>query len=148
MRTLVTFSSAAFNTAEQKSYFINPNCFGDDLARWLIAQFREAGVETDDEPRQEDFGWYFNFQIEGRTHSGVIGVRASQDDEPACWAVWLERARGLLGSIMGGRRRGVSPSAVALMHRVLSHAAEIVDIRWHDQRDFDRGREDMASSAP
>lgn len=36
VRTVVTFESTAFNMAEPKDYFINPCCFGDDLAKWLI----------------------------------------------------------------------------------------------------------------
>jgi len=30
------FQSNAFNTSEQRDYFINECCFGDDLARSLI----------------------------------------------------------------------------------------------------------------
>ena len=33
MRTVATFRSAAFNTSEARPYFINPGCFGDDLAK-------------------------------------------------------------------------------------------------------------------
>jgi hypothetical protein len=36
MRTIATFNSDAFNTTEEKDYFINPSCFGDDAARWLL----------------------------------------------------------------------------------------------------------------
>ena len=37
-RAVVTFGSAAFNMAEPKDYFINPCCFGDDVANWLIGK--------------------------------------------------------------------------------------------------------------
>lgn len=56
VRTVVTFESTAFNLAEPKNCFINPCCFGDDLAKWLIGELRKHGLETDDEPSQEDFG--------------------------------------------------------------------------------------------
>jgi len=32
IRTIVSFNSAAFNMTEPKRYFINPCCFGDDVA--------------------------------------------------------------------------------------------------------------------
>jgi hypothetical protein len=61
-RTLVTFKSSAFNTSEPKPYFINPGCYGDDVAKWLTRELRGRGFKTDEEPGQEDFGWYFNFE--------------------------------------------------------------------------------------
>jgi len=54
----VVFESNAFNTSIEGENFINPGCFGDDVARWLIGQLRADGHVTE-EPRQEDFGWYF-----------------------------------------------------------------------------------------
>ena len=71
----MTFESTAFNMAEPKEYFINPCCFGDDLAKWLIDELRKKGSETDDEPGQEDFGWYLNFETAGIAHCFVIGHR-------------------------------------------------------------------------
>src|SRR5580700_9256202 len=43
VRTVVTFESTAFNLAEPKNCFINPCCFGDDLAKWLIGELRKHG---------------------------------------------------------------------------------------------------------
>ena len=63
LRTLVTFQSSAFNTSERKDYFINDCCYGDDVARWFIEQLRKRDVQTDAEPGQEDFGWYFGFRV-------------------------------------------------------------------------------------
>lgn len=50
IRTVVTFTSSYFNTTEPKDYFINPCCFGDDVAKWLIEQFKDRGVDTDENP--------------------------------------------------------------------------------------------------
>jgi hypothetical protein len=43
IRTVVTFESTAFNMAEPKEYFINPCCFGDDVAEWLIGELPRQG---------------------------------------------------------------------------------------------------------
>ena len=64
MKTVAVFESRAFNHTEPKEYFINPCCFGDDLARWLMEELAQQGIGVDDEPGQEDFGWYFEFSIE------------------------------------------------------------------------------------
>lgn len=72
IRTLVTFESTAFNMTEPRDYFINACCFGDDLAEWLIQELRKDGLETDEKPGQEDFGWYLNFEPGGIGHTFVI----------------------------------------------------------------------------
>jgi hypothetical protein len=60
IRTVVTFESTAFNMTEPKDHFINPRCFVDDVAAWLIRELRKQGIGTDEKPGQEDFGWYLN----------------------------------------------------------------------------------------
>ena len=43
IRTHVTFRSTRFNQTEPRAHFINPNCFGDDCAEWLVASLRSRG---------------------------------------------------------------------------------------------------------
>jgi hypothetical protein len=76
LRTVVTFKSAAFDATEPKPYFINPGCFADDVAKWMIGELRNRGVKTNAKPGQEDFGWYFNFEVAGAAeHTFVFGYR-------------------------------------------------------------------------
>lgn len=58
MERHVSFRSARFEYKEPKPYFINPNCFGEDVAGWLVTELRRVGF-TVDEPIQEDYGWGF-----------------------------------------------------------------------------------------
>ena len=89
---------------------------------------RRAGIETDAEPGQEDFGWYFEFTVAARTHCCLLGY---QPDEPeGVWRLWLERSRGLLGTFLGRRAHGIDPAAVSAINDVLSSAPEIRDLRW------------------
>jgi hypothetical protein len=52
-----TFRSGYFDNKTPKPHFINPNCFGEDLAAWLRdglgARFEPGGII------QEDYGWGF-----------------------------------------------------------------------------------------
>src|SRR6185295_1206465 len=112
IRTLVTFQSPAFNGTERRDYFINDCCYGDDVARWLIEQLRSRGLQTDDEPGQEDFGWYFGFKVGGTGYHFVIGHRPADGQDPAVWIGWLERKAGVLGSMFGARERGIQPEGV------------------------------------
>ena len=146
--TTVTFESDAFNTTLAKDYFINPDCYGDDLCRWLIAKLKEAGVECDDEPGQEDFGWYFNYRVTGRAHCFVCGCRPGDGLEPGVWIGWIERCAGFISSIFGGRNKGIAPGAARCIHEALSTAPEISSIRWHYKQDFDCGDESSGRSDP
>jgi hypothetical protein len=130
MLTEATFRSSAFNTSEVKPYFINPCCFGDDLAKWMIARLRDIGIQTDAEPGQEDFGWYFEFEVPAGKHCCVLGY---QDDDPeGRWCLWLERSRGFLGSIVGKRRSGIDSAAVQALQTILGNAPEIHELEWQE----------------
>jgi hypothetical protein len=148
IRTVVTFESTAFNMAEPKDYFINPCCFGDDVAKWMIQELRKQGIKTEETPDQEDFGWYLDFEVRVTGHTFVIGHRPSGNSEAGTWIGWLERRRGFLGSITGGRDRGIDPLAVEAIHGILSNSTLIRDVRWHLRGEFDKGDEERGSSSP
>jgi hypothetical protein len=148
IRTYVSLKSNAFNTTEPREYYINPSCFGDDLAKWLLVKLSERSIRTVGEPGQEDFGWYVSFQLDDQWYDFVIGYRPGDDSSEGCWIGWLERKAGLLGSLLGARRRGIEPEACEVIHAVLSAASEIADIRWHFERDFRTGRDDLGAGSP
>lgn len=147
MKTVVVFQSNAFNTSEPEPGFINPESFGVDVARWVIERLRAAGVLVDSEPAQEDFGWYFDFVVDSAAHCFVISSRPS-DDGGFEWIGWLERSRGLLGSALGFRTRGILPLAVQTLHAALSDAPEVSGILWHAKSSFDRADETHGSPTP
>jgi hypothetical protein len=98
------------------------------VAKWLIQRLRAAGVETDEEPGQEDFGWYFELKVPAGRHCCVFGY---QPDEPeGTWLLWLERSRGLIGSVLGMRQRGIDATAVRAIHEALASDPEIRDVVW------------------
>jgi hypothetical protein len=149
IRTIVSFKTEAFNVTEARNYFINPCCFGDDVAKWLIQELRSRGVNADNDPGQEDFGWYFNFQVTGTSHTFVIGhCPGLVEGGEGTWVVWIERHRGLVGSLLGARKRGINPAAPQTLHSILSSSPQIRDIRWHYRDDFDKGHEELGASAP
>ncbi len=148
VKTVVTFKSSAFNMSEPKEYFINPCCFGDDVARWLAEQLRGKGYQAAEVPGQEDFGWYFRFTESGIEHCFVIGHRPGDNNEEGLWIGWLERNRGFLASLVGARKRGVQPAAARAIHEILSGSPQIRNVRWHFERDFDSGREQAATPEP
>jgi hypothetical protein len=147
LKTVVTFKSSAFNMSEPREYFINPCCFGDDLATWLAEQLRRKGHQASEKPGQEDFGWYFTFLISGIEYFFVIGHQPGDGAEGA-WIGWLERKRGFVAFVLGGHKRGIHPDAAWAIHEILSSSSQIQNVRWHLRRDFDSGREESGTPTP
>ncbi|MBI2688844.1 MAG: hypothetical protein HYX27_21280 [Acidobacteria bacterium] len=110
LNTGFAFRSDSFNTTVEKDYVINPCCYGDDAARWLIAELRTKGYASGAEPGQEDFGWYFGFEAGGVRHDVVIGFRPDGDDGQGEWLCWMERHAVLIelhtGTAEGCQARG------------------------------------------
>jgi hypothetical protein len=106
---------------------------------WLIGELRKRGLTTDEKPGQEDFGSYLNFDVAGTGHTLVIGHRPTGETEAGTWIGWLERRRGFLGSLVGGRDREILPAAAEAIDRILSSSSLIRDVRWQSRQDFDKG---------
>ena len=147
-RTIVTFKSRGFNTSVSKPTFVNPECYGDDVAIWLIEELRARGVETDEQPGAEDFGWYLKFAHNSTPYCAVVGYRPEDEPNEGDWVVWLERDAGFLASLLGRRDRGINPEAAQLLHDILSSSSKAESIRWHAKKDFEAGREEQASQTP
>jgi hypothetical protein len=148
IRTVATFESSAFNATERRDYFINDCCYGDDVAAWLIDELGARGVETDAEPGQEDFGWYFGFKKGGIDYTFIIGHRPADAETLPTWIGFVERKRGRLGALLRGSERGVDPEAVLAIHSVLNSSLLVRNLKWHFRRDFDAGREELGQAQP
>lgn len=132
MKTEVCFHSTSFNCTEPKDYFINDCCFGDDVARWLMAKLRAQGIQTADEPGQEDFGWYFTFTTGGAEHCFIIGFQPNDPATGDRWLGSLDRPTGFLASLFGGRKRGILPEAVQAIDTALRSSPDIRHIIWQE----------------
>lgn len=127
----VSFASNHFNRSDQKDYFINPSCFGDDLASWLMAALRTQNIEVeDDSPDQEDFGWYLNFEIQKSSYSCVILYQ--EDCER--WLCILEYNAGLVGSIFGKRKKPVPEEVAQIFDQILQSEPDIFQkVEWSNR---------------
>lgn len=109
-RTVVTFKSGAFNTSQEKTTFINPGNYGDDVAEWLATELELRGAiidRTDDFPGQENFGWYIDFVLADKTVTVVVGRRPGDGDQFE-WVAWIERQCGFVTSILGRRNKNMN----------------------------------------
>src|SRR5215467_2073799 len=93
-RTQVTFGAKLFNTEEVKDYFINPCCFGDDCAQWLIDRLLSQSVgKMDNRLSQEDWGWCFSIAAARRKFTVGVGL-CKDGDSPNTWLVFIKSQLG------------------------------------------------------
>lgn len=102
----VLLESSRFNISEVKPHFINPCCFGEDLAQWLINKLEERGIQAR-KPYQEDWGW--EFSAEEDLNSYYIGVGGNSAEDPANpnrgeWRVMITKRRSLIEKLLGKNR--------------------------------------------
>jgi len=135
IQNCVIFKTSAFNTTVQRDYFINPSCFGDDAARWIMVEMGIQGFHTDVEPSQEDFGWYFTFEAAGVSHHAVIGYRPGAYGGEGEWICWVERRAGLVGALFKMRKK-IKLEAVKAIQDVLSSSPAVKVVKFCDVREL------------
>jgi len=96
MRHDLLFETDRFNLSQERENFINPCCFGEDLAGWLRGKLAERGAKAS-EPAQEDWGWYLGADYEG--HSYFIGIGGNADEGRGGnygeWRIMVEEPQSL-----------------------------------------------------
>ncbi|MGH9800366.1 MAG: hypothetical protein ACRD82_08385 [Blastocatellia bacterium] len=143
-RTHVTFVTKLFNTTEEKDYFINPTCFGDDLAEWLIKRLNKV----DPKPTQEDWGWCFSVEVGQRGFLVCLGYY-EDDDTPSTWLVFIESRLNWFGRKLLGRSDKTDLLALSQeLDHALNSDPQITHIRWHTKEDFMKGNENNWLSHP
>lgn len=135
IRNCIVFKTNAFNTTVQRDYFINPGCFGDDAARWIMVELGIRGFQTDIDPRQEDFGWYFVFKVANVPHHTVIGYRPGAYGGEGEWICWVERKAGLVGNLFKMSKK-IKPEAVKAIQDVLSSSPAVDVVKFCDAREL------------
>jgi hypothetical protein len=148
-RTHVTFATKLFNTEDVKDYFINPGCFGDDCAQWLIDRLVSQGSEkVDERPAQEDWGWFFSVKTGQRDFMICVGLYKDKDS-PNTWLVFIDSQLGRsIGKFFGRSDDAELLAACQAVDRALKSASEISDVRWHTEEDWMKGEDGNWRSAP
>ncbi|MFN6129282.1 MAG: hypothetical protein ACK6DC_20790 [Planctomycetota bacterium] len=160
MKNHVTFLADGFNQTEPKPNFINDGNFGEDLAHWLIAEFKKfEDISADPEPLQEDWGWLVfvsTGQFTGNIGLGFYVVGTSQGDQDGWLCVWdppkkkkpFLLFRKTKADQSNHQIEEISKKILLRFHDILSESPRISQIRWHDETDFMQGNEDNWSAKP
>ena len=129
------FETNRFNLSEVKANFINPCCFGEDLATWLRSKLLEKGVEVT-EPDQEDWGWYIEANYRGSWYflgvggnSGEAGANKNQGE----WRVMVEKRRSLREQLAGKDGMSKADEMMLAIREILTAEPDFKNVR-HEQR--------------
>jgi len=132
MKTEVSFHSTAFNCGADSSQSAEDTCLGKDVCRWLMRRLREQGIQTADELQQGNYCWSVTFHVAETGH--VFSTRFWPNDRAAGdhWHCWVERQRGFITSLLGGRKRGIRPEAIQALDAAFSSSPDICLLEWHE----------------
>jgi hypothetical protein len=129
--TSFLFRTSRFNLSKVGAHFINPCCFGEDLAAWLGEKLTERGVETG-EPYQEDWGWEFRATSTGGVYylgMGGIPDETGQRENSGEWRVFIEKKRSFWQLLTGSGKISDNDAMLTTVDEVLKAQPDFEDIR-------------------
>ena len=130
LRVRITFETDLFNLSEEQEHFINPCCFGEDLAVWLKGHLEKRSYVVD-EPGQEDWGWYLELESEEQRYFLAVNGNASEDEENVNmgeWMVFVQKRRSLMETLTKKGKIAMDDSLVACIKSILSAEDGIVNV--------------------
>lgn len=124
----ILFETERFNVSKVQKHFINPCCFGEDLAEWLRQKLNERGVNTGI-PGQEDWGWYLLVRHNAnRYFVGVGGHRregAPSDTNTGEWRIMIEKRRSLWDRLRGANKITPTEPIISIVETILGEQSDI-----------------------
>jgi hypothetical protein len=125
------FRSSRFNLSKVGDHFVNPCCFGEDLAAWLREKLSDRGIHTD-APGQEDWGWYL-----GLSHGGdkyLLGINGnpnetSTNENDGEWRIVIDKSRPLSQRLRGAGKITRDNPVAATVEEILRAEADFHDLR-------------------
>jgi hypothetical protein len=99
----ILFKTSRFNLSKVGEHFINPCCFGEDLAAWLRVKLVERNIETF-QPYQEDWGWELPASLGADSYYLGMGGNAdgsSTNVDEGEWRIIVEKRRSLWQRLSG-----------------------------------------------
>ncbi len=123
----ILFETDRFNVSEVKEHFINPCCFGEDLAEWLRQRLAQKGLIAG-APYQEDWGWEMLTQRDSEQYYlGVSGYRtegaAGKNDGE--WRIMVEKKRSIWDKLRGRNAITEGESILTIIEDILREQADV-----------------------
>lgn len=118
----ILFRTNRFNLSVIKPHFINPDCFGEDLADWLKNKLVERGVDVA-RLGQEDWGWYLELKKAGHWYllgmNGIPDKTSSDKKDLGEWRIIVKKTRSLGQWLSGEGRMDVDDAMLITIEEIL-----------------------------
>jgi len=130
MRTHLEFRSPRFDGGPNS---INPDIYGEKLARFLDEQFRSTGYSGG--IIEEDWGWMVNLASEPFS----LWLGCASYESPHGWLVFIEPGKGFVRHWLRKTDVRVTIDKVAgLLEKILVEQGGATDLRWWSDQDSGR----------
>lgn len=129
----ILFESSRFNLSAVQPHFINPCCFGEDLAQWLADKLPKHGIKTTRTPYQEDWGWEFwAGDTESSYYIGIGGNSAEDSADPnrGAWRVMITKRRSILEKLTGKNKLEQREPIIRTIWTILEAEPEFSNIHF------------------
>ena len=118
MKSLV-FETARFNLSRARQHFINPCCFGDDLAEWLEPRLEVQGVSVID-LYQEDWGWEMKCEVDDYVYFiGISGIPEREGSNFGQWRLLFTKQRSFIERLAGKNRLDRNEPIILLVKELI-----------------------------
>ena len=127
----IPFRTNRFNLSQVSEDFINPCCFGEDIALWFRAKLGEQHYDVSS-PWQEDWGWQLSAKREPNRYRLSFSGNSkgdSQDPNDGQWRIIVEKRRSIADRIHGRGKIGVNDAFVQTIENMLKSEPQIRDVR-------------------
>jgi hypothetical protein len=125
----ILFKTGRFNLSKVGEHFINPCCFGEDLAMWLLAKLGGRNIEARP-PYQEDWGW--ELPAKQGSESYYLCMSGNSNNGPTKndgeWRIIVEKRRSIWQRVSGAGKIAADDAMVRLIEEILSGESTIRDV--------------------
>jgi hypothetical protein len=124
------FRTGRFNLSEVGAHFINPCCFGEDLAVCLRKSLKEKGIESPG-PDQEDWGWELPVKDNGQSYYLGVGGNAdgtSTNPNEGEWRIIIEKRRSIRQRFTGRGKITLDDKVAIILKEILTADTAIRDV--------------------
>jgi hypothetical protein len=125
----ILFKTSRFNLSKVGEHFINPRCFGEDLAAWLRLQLGAKDVVTA-QTYQEEWGWEVPVTHVGDSYYLCMSGNADHPDansDEGGWRIIVEKRRSLWKRLTGKGKIAPDDALVVLIENILFNQPGIID---------------------
>ena len=128
------FETDRFNLSEVKNHFINPCCFGEDVAAWLREELLGEGINVT-EPDQEDWGWYIEAEYRGDSY--FIGIGGNTDEfsekrNQGEWRILVEKNRSTWQKLTHRDDVSSANELMNIIRRIVEKESGVKNVRFEN----------------